>query len=296
MKVTVKNAKDIYSLLLQEVGIANRTRAKQLLKHALVKVNGNEIAVFEYEFKEGDVVEILKNAKSNATITTANLNFPILFEDDFIIIVVKPAGLLTADPASKITITAFSLVNAYLKANSNNKIRAHLLHRLDKEVSGLLMLAKSGSIQRYFKQNWKDVEKKYIALVHGKPELEVGTITGFIKEGSKQKMEVVNYSAGALYAVTNYKIIKDLNKYSALEISLETGRKNQIRVHLASINCPIVGDRRYGCTDPYTRRIRLHAYYLAFLHPQSKEKIILEAPLPKGFYQLLPEDEQYKNK
>lgn len=294
MKVNVKTSKDIYSLLLNEAGIANRTRAKQLLKHAIVKVNGNEIDFLDFTFSEGEVVEIMRNAKNDSIIATSGLNFPVLLEDDYIIVIIKPAGLLTADPDSKIKNTAFKIVNDYLKIKSKNKIRARLLHRLDKEVSGLLMFAKTGSVQRYFKQHWKEVEKKYIALVHGKPEAEEGRITGFIKEGPKQKMQVVNYSEGALYAVTNYKIIKDLKKYTALEISLETGRKNQIRVHLASINCPIVGDRRYGCSDPYLRRIRLHAYYLSFIHPNTQEKITLEATLPKGFYQLLPKDEVYK--
>jgi 23S rRNA pseudouridine1911/1915/1917 synthase len=169
-----------------------------------------------------------------------------------------------------------------------------VVHRLDKEVSGVLMLAKSEITMDTIKDKWEETEKHYFALVEGIPENTEGTIKSWLIEDNAMKMRSVTERPGAKYAITHYKIIKHLNNNTLLDVKTETGRKNQIRVQLSDIGCPIVGDRKYGASTDFIRRVRLHACSISFPHPVSGKIIKVESSIPKGFLLLKAEDEHYK--
>jgi 23S rRNA pseudouridine1911/1915/1917 synthase len=177
---------------------------------------------------------------------------------------------------------------------SKGKIRTYVIHRLDKEVSGVLILSKSETAMDAIKDKWDETEKHYFALVEGIPENPEGTIKSWLIEDNAMKMHSVNEKPGAKYAITNYKTIRTLDNYTLLDVKTETGRKNQIRVHLSDIGCPIVGDRKYGASTDFIRRVRLHACSISFPHPVTGKLITVESPMPKGFLSLKQEDEHYK--
>jgi 23S rRNA-/tRNA-specific pseudouridylate synthase len=165
---------------------------------------------------------------------------------------------------------------------------------LDKEVSGILLFAKSEKIMDWLKDHWKQTEKIYLALVEGKPKEMQGTISGWLKEGARQKVYTTSSEEGAKYAVTHYRIVQELPSHTLLEVQIETGRKNQIRVHLSDLGCPIVGDYKYGASAHPLRRVRLHACSFTFPHPQTGEMMHIESTMPKDFLVLKNEDENYK--
>ncbi|MCU0456846.1 MAG: RNA pseudouridine synthase, partial [Bacteroidales bacterium] len=154
--------------------------------------------------------------------------------------------------------------------------------------------AKTEKAMERIKTTWNETKKHYLALVEGIPEIPSGTIKGWLKEDSQQKVHVTGNIPGARYAVTNYSVIKNAGGNALLDISTETGRKNQIRVHLSDLGYPIIGDRRYGASDEFRRRIRLHASLLSFPHPSDGRMVTVKSPMPEGFLKLKPQDEKYK--
>jgi 23S rRNA-/tRNA-specific pseudouridylate synthase len=182
----------------------------------------------------------------------------------------------------------------WIKEKTDGKERLFTIHRLDREVSGLLIFAKSERIQEKMKAEWKDVRKLYYALVEGSVKKDSGTIRSWLAEGKDQKVYSVRSPEGAKLAVTHYRVMDRTEGFTLLEVELETGRKNQIRVHLSEMGCPVVGDRRYGADDRYERRIRLHAFFLSFRHPVTEQLMELKSRMPKGFLVLREGDEKYK--
>jgi RluA family pseudouridine synthase len=207
-------------------------------------------------------------------------------------VVDKPAGIATSSIDGSTNVQR--IISEFLKDMSKGKIRTYVIHRLDKEVSGVLVLSKSETAMDAIKDKWDETEKHYFALIEGIPENPEGTIKSWLIEDNAMKMHSVNEKPGAKYAVTNYKTIRTLDNYTLLDVKTETGRKNQIRVHLSDIGCPIVGDRKYGASTDFIRRVRLHACSISFPHPVTSKLITVESPMPKGFLSLKQEDEHYK--
>ena len=204
----------------------------------------------------------------------------------------KPAGIATSSIDGSTNVQW--IISEYFKNASKGNIRTYVVHRLDKEASGVLLLAKSEDVMADIKDKWNKTEKHYFALVEKVPENPEGTIKSWLKEDNAMKMHSVRETPDAKYAVTHYRTLKLLENYALLDVKTETGRKNQIRVHLSDIGCPIVGDRKYGASTDFVRRVRLHACSLSFPHPVSGEIITVESPLPKNFLSLKPRDEDYK--
>jgi 23S rRNA pseudouridine1911/1915/1917 synthase len=252
-------------------------------------VNDKSVTLHSYPLKPGDIIEIdLHSGKS----AKGRLPFPVLYEDQHVIVVDKPAGKPTSSIDGSISIE--EIISEFLKNHSKGKIRAYVVHRLDKEVSGVLLFAKSQDAMDTIKEKWLETEKHYYALVEGIPAKPEDTIKSWLIEDKTQKVHSTLESANTKFSITNYKTIKLINNYALLDIHTETGRKNQIRVHLADIGCPIVGDWKYGASKDYIRRIRLHAYSLSFPHPVNGEKITVNSPMPEGFLQLKAKNELYK--
>jgi 23S rRNA pseudouridine1911/1915/1917 synthase len=289
LKITVNKSYTLIEFLAEQYPDSPRTRIKKLLQSGVIRINDNQVTLHSWMLKPGDIVDINQYSRKS---TQANLPFPVLYEDRDVIVVDKPAGYSTSSTDGSINIQM--IISDVLRNQSKGKISAHVVHRLDKEVSGVLLFAKSHEVMDAIKENWKETEKHYYALVEGIPGKAEDTIKSWLVEDKSQKVHSARESANAKFSITNYKTIKLINNYTLLDVHTETGRKNQIRVHLSDIGCPIVGDRKYGASDDYKRRIRLHAYSLSFPHPVTGELITIKSPMPVGFLSLKLKDEHYK--
>ena len=289
MKITIDKSYTLIEFLAQKYPDSPRTRIKKLLQSGSVRINDKPVTLNSYKLNKGDTVEISRQIVNAAK---AGLPFAILYEDNDVLAVDKPAGMPTSSTDGSRSIQ--EILSEFLKKQSKGKYRAYVVHRLDKEVSGVLLFAKTHETMEAIKERWKETEKHYYALTEGIPEKDEDTIKSWLIEDKSQMVHSTRESANAKFSVTNYKTIKLLKGNALLDVKTDTGRKNQIRVHLSDIGCPIVGDRKYGASDKYRRRIRLHAYSLAFPHPVSGKIVNVTSPMPAGFLSLKPGDEHYK--
>ena len=297
----------LMDFLIAKMGGMAKSSVKQLLGQRRVKV-GNAIQTrHDFALNAGDVVTV-SSGRGNSQLNHPKLK--IVYEDDDLIVVNKQPGLLTvaATPGSFET-TAYSILRAYVK-KQNARAGIYVVHRLDRETSGLLVFARSEELQHYMRTYWRDIvtERTYIALAEGTLSPREGKITTWLTE---DKRNAVVYSSpvddGGDIAITNYKTLRvspttnderlttndqrltTNAQYSLVELHLETGRTNQIRVHLASKGCPVVGDRKYGHGNESSPidRLCLHAKVLAFIHPVTEKTVRFESPVPKEFNRVL---------
>ena len=209
----------------------------------------------------------------------------ILYEDKFIIIVNKPSNLLTVSTSKEKDRTLFSYVFDYLKKkNKNNKV--FIVHRLDKDTSGIVILAKDEKTKFYLQENWNKFKRNYVAVVDGRLEKKNGILKNYLQETKTHYTYVVNDTNGKL-AITEYEKILENKKYTLVSLNIKTGRKNQIRVQLSDIGNPIVGDKKYGIKKDPIRRMALVANTLEFIHPKTKEKIMIDIDIPNTFVNLV---------
>jgi len=212
----------------------------------------------------------------------------VLYEDRDILVVDKMCGLLTVSSEKIKENTAYYLLNEYVrKGNQKSRNRVFIVHRLDRDTSGVVVFAKNEAGKHYLQQEWHKFQKKYYAVVHGTLAEKEGTITSYLAENSVHKMYSVTDSKKGKLSSTRYKVLTESKEYSLLEIDLLTGRKNQIRVHLSEKGCPVVGDKKYGQKQKGIKRLSLHAASLAITHPHSKNKMTLEAAMPPYFKSLV---------
>jgi len=289
LRTIVNKSQTLLGFLLEQYPDSPRTRIKKLLQSGTVRVNNKPTTLHSFSLKPGDNVDF---SMRTGIATKARLPFPVLYEDQSVIVIDKPAGIATSsiDGSANVQWT----ISEHLKDMSKGTVRTYVVHRLDKEVSGVLLLAKSEMAMDTIKDKWEETEKHYFALVEKIPENPEGTIKSWLIEDNAMKMRSVAERADAKLAITHYRTIRNIDNYALLDIKTETGRKNQIRVHLSDIGCPIVGDRKYGASTDFIRRVRLHACSISFPHPLTGEMITVESPLPKGFLSLKAEDEHYK--
>ena len=209
----------------------------------------------------------------------------ILYEDKYFIIINKPAGLLTIATEKEKERTLYHYVYDYLKSkNKNNKV--FIIHRLDKDTSGIVMFAKNIEMKAYIQNNWNNIERNYVAVVYGKMKKKKDTIKTYLMETKTHLTYSVN-DTNAKLAITDYEVILESKKYSLLSLKLKTGRKNQIRVSLANIGNSIVGDKKYGIKKDPIRRMALHANYIKFFHPILKKDVDIDIDIPNSFIELL---------
>jgi tRNA pseudouridine32 synthase/23S rRNA pseudouridine746 synthase/23S rRNA pseudouridine1911/1915/1917 synthase len=212
----------------------------------------------------------------------------ILYEDRDLIVVNKVSGLLTMSTDRFGDQTAYRLLNDYVrKGNSKSRNQVFIVHRLDRDTSGILVFAKSEKAKRFLQDEWSGFQKKYIAVVKGTMPQKEGQVTSYLAENTAHKMYSVNDPQKGKLAKTEYRVLKESEGYSLVEINLLTGRKNQIRVHLADKGCPVVGDKKYGEKEAGIKRLCLHSAFIAFVHPFSKEPISFETKDPAYFETLL---------
>jgi len=273
----------IQEFLLNLFGTASRSKVRKLLRHGSVRINGAVIRDPRLPVHNGDRVEY---EKFNPSAGENPIPFPVLFEDKSLILVEKPAGVLTYGEKGSPGTSVYRILNDSLKQRPGIHEKIYVVHRLDREVGGLLLFAKSEEIQKQIKDHWAENDKKYAALVEGRPPQKSGTVKSWLKENRAMKVYSTEQSADAKLGITHYKTVKEINDFTLLEVKLETGRKNQIRVHLSDIGCPVAGDLKYGARQRTIKGIRLHGTFLRFRHPESGEWMEFESPLPRGFLSL----------
>ena len=246
---------------------------KNYIKNEMVSVNGKVITNGSFLLKDGDKVEISYTKKS-----IPNFDLEILYEDDYLIAINKPCGLLSIANDKEKIVTAYRMVSDYVKKTSNKYI--FVVHRLDEDTSGILLFCKNQHIRDKMQDNWNTIVKKrgYLAIVDGKINGN-GTIHTYLKENHQQFVYSSSDNTGK-EAITHYSLVKNNNNYSLLQVFIDTGRRNQIRVHLSERGYPIVGDKKYKCKTNPIKRLCLHANILEFIHPVSKRIVHIESTIP----------------
>jgi len=212
----------------------------------------------------------------------------VLYEDREILVIDKPAGLLTMGTENNKTRSAYFYLTDYVrKGISKSRNRIFIVHRLDRETSGVVIFAKIAEAKLRLQDQWKDTKKKYLAVVHGRCVKTSGTISTYLAENRAHVVYSTKDKTKGKLSRTGYRVLKQAGTFALLELDLLTGRKHQIRVHLADIGHPVVGDPKYGNNDRYHSRLALHARSISFTHPFTGERLTLEAKVPLYFTQLI---------
>ncbi len=270
-----------------------QTKIKQLLKHRAISVNGKVVKSLNHFLLKGDTVSISKDKKEPKVIPP--LGIKVIYEDNDLIVIEKPSGLLSIASETEKIKTAYYQLNEFLRLRAPEAgERIFIVHRLDRDTSGLIVFAKNEKVKRELQGRWKEVEKRYYAIVEGTPVKKEGEIESRLKETKSlmvysNRHSVVDLPAGrqgstlrdaAKLSKTKYRVLKRGREYSLLDIQLVTGRKNQIRVHLADIGHPVAGDKKYGAKIKPFSRLGLHAYLLLFKHPVTGVPLRFESKMP----------------
>lgn len=274
----------LMEFLMAQMPHKSRNNVKSLLSHKQVLVDGKPVSQFDHPLLPGQKVEI-----SNNRIAPEQKfrEYTILYEDQHIIVIDKMAGLLSMATENEKRATAFSLLSRHVKKQDrSNKI--FIVHRLDRETSGLMLFAKSEVVKNRLQETWNNtiIERTYLAVVEGPVEKQEGTISSYLSEDKVFKMHSSQNPVSGKKAVTHFSVLKKNNAYSLLKVNLETGRKNQIRIHMQEMGHCIVGDKKYGATTNPIRRLGLHAQQLSFIHPVTGEKMNFETNVPRVFLRL----------
>lgn len=279
MRLVVKGEDELLKYLYGALEMPKK-RVKAFLTHGDIYIDQKKVTQYNFKVFPGMVVTI--NHKNNT-----HLIFDILYEDDFILVVDKPSGLLTVATKSEKTNTLYHYVLEYLQKKRKSN-RVFIVHRLDKDTSGLIVFAKNQKAKDLLQKNWNQYVKlrQYHAVVEGKLKKKQDRLVHSLLE---TKTNLVYISKGKMgkEAITNYQVEKENSSYSFLNIQIETGRKNQIRVQLAHIGHPIVGDLKYGKKDKKFSRLYLHADKLILFHPILKKQMTFESPIPKEFLKII---------
>ena len=263
----------------------SRNTVKGLLSRRQVLVDGEVVTRFDAPLAPGQRVELLPKDSAGA----AELPFPILYEDTGLIAVDKPAGLLSMGNERERRRTAYRAVSDYVKAREPGR-RIFIVHRLDRDTSGVLVFAKDEKLKRALQDNWENVVKKrgYLAAVEGTLPQREGMVRSYLHETATHLVYSGPRGRQAKEAVTRYRMVAENRGYTLAAVEIDTGRKNQIRVHMQDLGCPIAGDRQYGAqTDPMGR-LALHADVLVLTDPRTRKVLTLRAPLPITFRRLFP--------
>ncbi|MDP4125709.1 MAG: RluA family pseudouridine synthase [Bacillota bacterium] len=291
--LSVTEPAELLKFLQAQIPSRSRNNLKSLLEHHQICVDQNIVTQYNYPLEIGQ--EVVVNW-SKVLVEKQPQGLKIVFEDPYIIVIEKQAGLLSIATATEKEQTAYSILSDHVKKRDpKNKI--FVLHRLDRETSGVMMFAKSEKIQKSLQDAWKEavLERTYVVVVEGNVTKEQGTITSWLTESKTFMMYSSRTPNGGQKAVTHYKVLKKNKHYSLLEVRLETGRKNQIRVHMKDIGHSVIGDKKYGSTKHPLSRLGLHARVLAFRHPVSGEEVRYETDIPKEFLNLFKSFEAKSN-
>lgn len=280
--ITVKENAPLLEYLINNVS-ESRSKLKATLQGRGIAVNGRMVTQFDYQLKAGDKIIISRHKKQNQF---KSRYVKIVYEDRWLVVVEKNIGILSMATGHSSLNVKSVLDDYFLK--SRQKCRAHVVHRLDRDTSGLMVYAKDIETEQILEHNWHQIvyDRRYVAVVSGEMEQNNGTIANWLKDNKAY----ITYSSptdnGGKYAVTHFQVLNRTTEHSLVEYKLETGRKNQIRVHSADMGHPVCGDMKYGNGDDPLHRLCLHAYMLCFTHPVTGEPMEFSTPIPTAFRSL----------
>ena len=274
----------LIDFIMEKMHGISRNRAKALISNRVVLVN-NAITTHPLtELKAGQVVQLDRSKHKKAFHSN---DIDIVYEDPYLLVVDKRPGLLSMSNNTRQQ-TVQTVLNRYLEKGGGRNT-SHLVHRLDRDTSGLMVYAKDVQTQQSLIDGWQHLvtDRRYIALVEGELESQRGRIQSWLTEDKRFITHSSPVDNGGKFAVTHYNVLESSNGYSLVECELETGRKNQIRVHMADLGHPVVGDHKYGSEIDPMRRLGLHAYMLCFTHPVTGKHLRFETPVPVPFEKCL---------
>lgn len=282
---TVGQPAQLLDFLMASMPDRKRTNIKELLKYDQVMVNGTVTRQFNAELQQGDEVKV---NLTRAFVVFYNRRVQLVYEDDDIIVINKGYGLLSMGNDKIKEGTAYSIVREYLK-NKDPRNKLFIVHRLDQHTSGLMIMAKNVEAKEQLQHNWNNMvrQRQYVCVVEGKLDPAEGEVRSYLAENSQFLVYSTDNPGEGKLAVTNYKTIRSANGYTLVEVELETGRKNQIRVHMHDLGHSIAGDRRYGAKTSPIHRLALHARTISFVHPVSRRLMNFSTPIPASFMSMV---------
>lgn len=281
----VNEAAELLPFLLTHLENEGRNKIKAILARGQVSINGKPVTQHNHPLAAGDTVVV---TREKAVELPPLIGLRVLFEDKDIIVVDKEAGLLSVSSPQETELTAYRQLTDYVRA-SNSHSRIYVVHRLERDMSGVMLFAKNEAAQEALKNAWQDTveDRQYAAVVEGIVRKPEGTVTSWLKENKALKMYSSRIPNDGEHAVTHYKLLQANRQNSLLQIHLDTGIKNQIRAHMQDIGHPIAGDKKYGAETKTIHRLGLHAQSLTFDHPGTGQSMRFESPIPKSFMTLV---------
>ncbi len=259
----------------------SRSKIKATLQGKGIKVNGKTITQFDYPLPAGTKVEVSRTKRNNDRLKSRYVK--IVYEDQYLVVIEKNIGILSMAAGHK-SLNVKAVLDDYFK-KTRQRCTAHVVHRLDRDTSGLMVYAKDMETEQILEHNWHDIvyDRRYVAVVSGEMEQDEGTVANWLKDNKAY----VTYSSpvdnGGKYAVTHFHVLDRTTEHTLVEYRLETGRKNQIRVHSADMGHPVCGDVKYGNGDDPCHRLCLHAYMLCFTHPVTRQPMEFQTMIPGPF-------------
>ena len=280
---TVEDDAQLLDWLIANLKGLSRNKVKDTLHGRGIKVNGKIVTQFDYPLTRGMKISVSKS-KKNDTFKSRYVN--LVYEDPYLVVIEKKPGILSMAAGHK-SLNVKTVLDDYFR-QTKQRCTAHVVHRLDRDTSGLMVYAKDMQTEQTLEHEWHNIvyDRRYVAVVSGEMEEDEGTIANWLKDNKAY----VTYSSpvdnGGKYAVTHFHVLDRTTEHSLVEYKLETGRKNQIRVHSADMNHPVCGDVKYGNGDDPIHRLCLHAYMLHFFHPVTRARMEFETPIPSQFRML----------
>ena len=264
-----------------------KIKVRQWLKYEAVVVNNRVVTRWDHPLKPGDRV-MIRTRREVQTEKILPRGMRIRFEDETLIVIEKPPEMLSIASKAERDETAYIHLTDYVRGGDpRGHERIWIVHRLDKETSGLMVFARTIEAKHEMQDNWERFDKRYYAVVEGEPPEDSGTIVSHLDESNPYRVLIARRSEETRRAVTHYRVLRKGQGRTLVELKLETGRRHQIRVQLSSLGCPIIGDEKYGATTDPAKRLGLHAYRLRFPHPVTRQEVEVECPLPRELDRLV---------
>ncbi len=270
----------LLNFLLNNVA-ESRSKIKATLQGRGIKVNGKTVTQFDFPLQKGTKVDVSKTKRNNDKLKSRYVK--IVYEDQYLVVIEKNIGILSMAAGHR-SLNVKAVLDDYFK-KTRQRCTAHVVHRLDRDTSGLMIYAKDMETEQILEHNWHDIvfDRRYVAVLSGEMEDDEGTIENWLKDNKAY----VTYSSpvdnGGKYAITHFRTLDRTTEHSLVEFKLETGRKNQIRVHSADMGHPVCGDIKYGNGDDPLHRLCLHAYMLCFYHPVTRQPMEFQTMIPAQF-------------
>lgn len=277
---TVQSEAQLLDWLIANLKPLSRNKVKDILQGRGIKVNGKIVTQFDYSLTAGQKISVSKS-KKNDTFKSRYVN--LVYEDPYLVVIEKKTGILSMAAGHK-SLNVKSVLDDYFR-RTRQRCTAHVVHRLDRDTSGLMVYAKDMQTEQILEHEWHNIvyDRRYVAVVSGEMEDDEGTIANWLKDNKAYVTFSSPVDNGGKYAVTHFHVLDRTTEHSLVEYKLETGRKNQIRVHSADMGHPVCGDVKYGNGDDPIHRLCLHAYMLCFYHPVTRARMEFETPIPSQF-------------